>query len=119
MQRRLLLVLAGALLCVRARMQADNTVLLQDSQLGARSHWQTLVVTFRNFVRSSPNGDSVGGLELFCGFDQHGDYHSRRVPPLNTDSGSVDFSPERTEMFPLAARFRQRTADTYQTATTS
>jgi hypothetical protein len=100
-------------------MQAENTVLLQDSQLGARGDRQTLVVTFRNLVRSSPNGDSVGGLELFCGFDQHGDYHARRVPPLNTDSGSLDFSLELTEMFPHAASFRQLAAGTHKTVTTS
>ena len=98
-------------------MQAEHAVLLQDSQLGARSDRQTLVFAFRHFVRSSPNGDSVGGLELFCGFDQHGDYHARRVPPLNTDSGSREFSLELTEMFPRAVAFRQLDTGTHKTVT--
>jgi hypothetical protein len=92
-------------------------VLLQDSQLGARGDRQTLVVTFRDLVRSTPNGDSVGGLELFCGFDQHGDYHAWRVPPLSTDIGSLDFSLELTEMFPCAVAFKPGDAGTYKTVT--
>jgi hypothetical protein len=111
--------LAGAFIRVRARVEAKNTVLLQDSELGACGDRQTLVVTFRDLVRSAPNGDSVGGLELFGGFDQHGDYHARRVPPLNTDFGSLDFSLELTEMFPLGIAFRHVDAGTYKTVTTS
>ncbi len=111
--------MSGAFIRVRARVEADHTVLLQDSQLGARGDRQTLVVTFRDLVRSTPNGDSVGGLELFCGFDQHGNYHAWRVPPLSTDSVSLEFSLELTEMFPLAVIFEQLDAGTYKTVTTS
>jgi hypothetical protein len=111
--------LAGAFVRFCARVEAKNTVLLQDSQLGARGDRQTLVVTFRDLVRSAPNGDSVGGLELFCGFDQHGDYHAWRAPPFGTDFGSLDFSLELAEMFPLAIAFGQFVAGTYKTVTTS
>ena len=99
--------MVGAFVRVRSRVEAKNTVFLQDSQLGAGGDRQTLVVTFRDLVRSTPNGDSVGGLELFGGFDQHGDYHAWRVPPLSTDFGSLNFSLELTEMFPLVVAFRQ------------
>jgi hypothetical protein len=54
---------------------------------------------------------------LFSGFDQHGDYHAWRVPPLSTDFVSLDFSLELGEMFPLAAAFRRVAAVTYKTVT--
>jgi hypothetical protein len=111
--------LAGALVRVHPRVEAENTVLLQDSELGAGGYRETLVVTLGDLVRSAPNGDSVGGLELFCGFDQHGDYHAWRAPPLSTDFGSLDFSLELTEMFPLAIAFRQVAAGMHKTVTTN
>ena len=110
--------MVGAFVRLRSRVEAKNTVFLQDSQLGAGGDRQTLVVTFCDLVRSTPNGDSVGGLELFRGFDQHGDYDAWRVPPLNTDFGSLDFSLELTEMFPLGIAFRHVDAGTYKTVTT-
>ena len=111
--------MAGALIRICARVKAENAVLLQDPELGARGDRQTLVVTFRDLVWSSPNGDSVGGLELLCRFDQHGDYHAWRVPPLSTDCDSPEFSLELSEMFPLAVTFRQLDAGKIKTLTTS
>jgi hypothetical protein len=100
-------------------MQAEHAVFLQDSQLCARGHRQLLEIALGDFVRAAPDGDSVGGLKLFSGFDQHGDYYAQRVPSLSTDSDSLDFSVEPTEMFPSARVSRQSSWGTRKSVTTS
>ena len=68
-----LLVLAGSHYGIVTWMKTEDAVLLQDAELRASRNRQPFVFAFRDLVRSASNCDPGGGLELLCGFDQHGE----------------------------------------------
>ena len=65
---------------IDGRVQSDDTVFLQNSQLGANCGSQLRVVALGDLVRPSPNGDCIRGVELLGRFNQH-DGTGRAVRP--------------------------------------